>query len=418
MKTKRRFLSLTLMLFLLVFSLAPAFATPGDSLLIDETDLFDSEERQVLKKRLNQLSETYQFDFMIAIVDQYDTVKLSDHAAIVYEDRFGSAHDGAILALALEAGKISLVPYGSALDLFSDEDLDAILDRIIPSLNENRNLEAMELAIDLVETVLRDQSGGAGFGATPSQTVPLIPKGSYIKDLPRVVDQGDFLTPEEEADLERLLRRFVEEGKIDVAIVLVRGYPQSTIKEFADDYFDYQGYGFDTEANGALLAVSIEPGNREVWLSTHKYGEVIFTESGVEEMLDRVVPHLKNADYKKAGEVFAQVVREYLKAAEDGTPYDPAKDAEALQGLFIAAGIAFVVTAIVMGIWYSTMKNIRRATDASGYSDPTGLKLTYQQDVYLHTSVTRVRKQSSNSSGGGGGSSSSGRSHGGGGRSF
>ena len=97
---------------------------------------------------------------------------------------------------------------------------------------------------------------------------------------------------------------------------------------------------------------------------------------------------------------------------------------------FGGAGIGGIIAGVLAGAvrtgtMKSKMKTIRSATTANDAVVPGTFKLRRQNDVYINTTVTRVKRESSSSGGGGhssyhsSSSGSSGRSHGsGGGRKF
>ncbi len=86
--------------------------------------------------------------------------------------------------------------------------------------------------------------------------------------------------------------------------------------------------------------------------------------------------------------------------------------------LIIAAIVGLIIAAIHVGKLKRELISVESRQEANDYIVPNSMNLTNQQDLYLYSTVTRIRRESSSSSGGGSHTSSSGRSHGGGGRSM
>ena len=81
--------------------------------------------------------------------------------------------------------------------------------------------------------------------------------------------------------------------------------------------------------------------------------------------------------------------------------------------LLIGLAVGLVVALIITGIWKRQLKSVRSKSAAADYVLPGSLQITGSQDLYLYSTVTKVKRQQSSSSG-----SSSGRSHSGGGGGF
>ena len=77
-----------------------------------------------------------------------------------------------------------------------------------------------------------------------------------------VEDAAGLLTQEEIDDLQSEAERLYELYGRDVVIVTTNDTDGKSAMEFADDYFDYNGYSDE----GLLLLVDM--GNREWWIST------------------------------------------------------------------------------------------------------------------------------------------------------
>lgn len=243
-------------------------------------------------------------------------------------------------------------------------------------------------------------------------------------DLPRLVDDSDLLTDGEEEYLLDRLDEVSEEYQCDVVIVTVDSLEGKTSREYADDFFDYNGYGFGDTYDGVFLLVSME--ERDYWISTTGYGIEVFTDAGLDYIEDEFVPYLSSGDYAKSFNTFVDLCEKFLIQAETGQPYDVNnKPFKILEWYYIplALIIGFVIAAIVVNIMKSSLTSVRNQKTATNYIRNGSMKITNQRENYLYHNVSKVRRDTSSSSSGrrGGSSthrSSSGRSHGGSGGKF
>lgn len=82
-----------------------------------------------------------------------------------------------------------------------------------------------------------------------------VPAGS---ELPRLVDDADILTDSEEKELNQQLDTVSEEQECDVIIVTVDSLNGKTVEEYADDYYDDNGYGYGENDSGILFLVAMD----------------------------------------------------------------------------------------------------------------------------------------------------------------
>ena len=64
------------------------------------------------------------------------------------------------------------------------------------------------------------------------------------EDAPRLVDGADLLTDSEETALRDKLDEISERQQVDLVIVTTDSLEGKSPMEFADDFYDYNGYGF------------------------------------------------------------------------------------------------------------------------------------------------------------------------------
>lgn len=265
---------------------------------------------------------------------------------------------------------------------------------------------------------------------------------SFAADKDRFVDLCSLVSYDESFQLNDYLDRISEENGFDFVAVFVpdmgeQGY--TSIMEFADDYFDENGFGFGTEYDGVVLAVSMA--GRDYWISTSGYGITAITDYGIDYIENAVVPYLSDGDYYQAVKMFASSACELVQQARNGNVYDNYSYGEEdvyVNGdgavssrsfnwgshIFAALVIGIIVGLVVASVMKGNLKSVAMQRSAGNYVVPGSLNLTSSNDVFLYANVAAVPKPKDpppQSHSGGGSSvhmSSSGHSHGGGGGKF
>lgn len=224
----------------------------------------------------------------------------------------------------------------------------------------------------------------------------------------KVYDDANLFTNAEESSLREKAQRIAYEKNMDVVVVTTYNTLGKTSMEYADDFFDYNGFGYGSGYDGILLLIDME--HRIAWISTSGRAIRIFSDRRIDKILDKMEGHLKENRFYEAANAFLNEVEYYLSGGfKKSVRYIP-----------VYLGISFAAAGISVGVMGSHNKG-RKTVTANTYLVPDSLRLRENRDVYIRTSVTR-REISSGASGGSGRSTthtgSSGRVHGGGGRRF
>ena len=231
----------------------------------------------------------------------------------------------------------------------------------------------------------------------------------------RLVDGADLLTAEEEAALLGKLDEISVRQNMDVVIVTTNTLGGKTPMEYADDYYDYNGYGTD----GVLLLVSME--DRDWWISTSGYGITAFTDAGIEYIGEQFIWELGEGYYADAFNIFAQKCDEFITQARTGEPYDshnlPEDPFDPVFWLIASLIVGFVIALIATGIMRAKLKSVRTKYEAADYVRPGSMKVTQATEFFLYRDVSRTPRPKS-TNGSSTHTSSSGSSHGGGGGKF
>lgn len=226
-----------------------------------------------------------------------------------------------------------------------------------------------------------------------------------------VYDLADLLDPEEIDALETLIDK-VEAKKAYRIVVVTTDYNPGTAMAYADDFFDFNGFGED----GILFLLDMD--NREQWISTTGVCTEVsgekkssFSQNEIERILDKTTPWASDGDYYKCLEAFVKEVRNHENLVHTLIP----------TGTSVL--ISIVLTAIVFVALIMQHKAKAPMNIANYKVETKAFQVGVNRAVFMGTQThKRYIPPSSGSGGSGGGGgmhhSGSGRSHGGGGRGF
>ena len=224
---------------------------------------------------------------------------------------------------------------------------------------------------------------------------------------PRIVDEAQLLTWEEEQMLEDMALEFATAYSLDAVILTVDRLMGSTISSYADDYYDQMGYGVGSDRSGLILVVAME--ERELYIST--CGEAIqrLSDRELDGIIENISPNLSNGNYYDAFELFFGFTTLELDWENSTT------DVEVSNGInwmiSLVSGVA--VAAVIVWIMASCMNTKRKQHSAGDYLRQGSYDLKNRQDIFLYSQVSKVKREQNKSGGSSVHSSSGGTSHGG-----
>ncbi len=268
-----------------------------------------------------------------------------------------------------------------------------------------------------------------------------------VSGQPRVFDQAGLFSETEIIQLEEKIVQCRKSTKMDVVIVSAYADGERSAEEYADDYYDYGGFGAGKKASGVLLLYYMDgpgqPGG-ECYISTAGTLINMLTDERIESILDDVYGDLGNRDFAGATEHFLEDVKAYVKEGVESGQYTYDRDTGEIVRYhsirLYEVAIAMVIAGILAGSVCLDIKK-RYAMKQSSREVSNSLQ-AYRADCAFHFSVAGdkmvnkyvrsvpIPRNTSSGSGGRGHSgsssagrstihtSSSGRSHGGGGRRF
>lgn len=261
-------------------------------------------------------------------------------------------------------------------------------------------------------------------GGAPLLATPVLAEESSKVSKDYVVDNADLLTQTEENELSEKLQDISDELQFDVVVVTTNSTGSKTATEYADDYFDYNGYGRGSNNDGALFLVDM--GDRKWAISTSGYGIEAIVDSALNDMEEEIVPYLKSGDYDGAFNEFADLTYDIVNDAKNGKSYSNSTTSTTKNhknigtNLIVAFSIGAGISLIIILVYRSKLKPVKFQKEAKEYIVPGSFNLRRSDDVFLYFNITKVPIPKNNDSDDSGSfhSSSSGSSHGGSSGSF
>lgn len=426
-------ISAIIMILVICFSFSvPAFAA-ATSYVVDQSGALTDREL----KDLNGLGETFAnstgCDILYAFTNDEDIDKF------VQDTDLGKCENGILMVENSDFWDV--YTYGEPQSYLSDDDVDALRDAYEngdDANNADSFFKCIAAYMYKADKLVREKSasGNAESSVVENSNSTVKNIGGYkttvgknntliLENRTRVVDMAELMDDSEKSFLLSKLDEISERQKVDVVVVTVNTLDKKTPADYADDFYDYNGYGFGAGKDGILLLVSME--DRDWYISTTGYGITAITDKGIEYISDKFLPELSDGDYYESFVEYADQCDKFITQAKTGKPYDvgnmpkepfPVFSA-VVTGLLVGLISALVITSMMMG----KLKTVRMQLSASDYVKNGSMKVTHRQDQFLYSHVNKIRRETQSSShGGGGGSSthisSSGSSHGGGGGKF
>ncbi|MBC2575349.1 TPM domain-containing protein [Peptostreptococcus canis] len=233
-----------------------------------------------------------------------------------------------------------------------------------------------------------------------------------LSNKPNVFDQAQILNEDTESKLNKISKDIKSKYNADVVFVSVETLSDKTATEYADDFFNNNGYGADNDKNGIVFLVSV---NERKWaISTNGESIDTFTDIGQKYIMDKVATALKDDDFDLAYLTFGRDVADFYRQAATGSPYDKSNLDLPKTGkdYLYAALVAIIPTVIIMGVLFGQLKSVGSEKKAIAYLDDSDKKLRVVSERYVRTSVTRTKKSDNNSGSSTHSNSSGGRSGG------
>lgn len=211
-----------------------------------------------------------------------------------------------------------------------------------------------------------------------------------------VLDYANLMTSEEKATLESQAQALGSTYALDVVLLTVPSLMGNSAQDFADDFYDNNGYGQD----GILFLLDM--GSRQWHISTSGTAVDMLSDRDLMEIEERVIPSFSEGRFYTGFSRFLTILPNYL-AVESNSGIN----------VFSSLLIGAAISGIAILIMRSTMNTKKPQRSAVSYETDGSYHLRTHQDLFLYSNISKRPRPQNNSSGSSVHRSSSGRSHGG-----
>lgn len=238
-----------------------------------------------------------------------------------------------------------------------------------------------------------------------------------------VIDNAGLLSDSEKAELSQKLENLKNELQFDIAVVTTNSTEGKDIQSYAEDYYDYGGFGYGEGLVGTLIVLDM--GSSEVYMTVTEQGSR-FTDDKIDSVTESMLADLQNGDYAAAFNVFADSVKkfasyeqaenDYVYAGDYDYDYDSDYSDEdiTLGDCVIIAVIGGLIIALCVTLpMVFSLKSVKAHSGAKNYQRAGSFSLTLSTERFLYSHVTKRKKDPPKSSGGGGNASATVRRGGG-----
>lgn len=354
-----------------------------------------------LETYAQQIEDNYGYSVLLSVIDGVGTEGTFGYCEDLYNAN-AAEENGIALTYNYGDNKYAFYCAGEAENLFTTDIQNNVL--WYAFAYTETYYEGAYAYLAAVEEIVSKAPAATKPVTDAPETEPTTEFVPVDRTLSLVEDYADVLTDSEEADLLAKLEALGTANDIEVGVVTVDSYEGKNPQAFADDFYDYNGYGYGENDDGFIVVFNTGKGdgNRNLAISTHGKGIDLLTDMEIDVIIEMMITPIKNGDFAGA---FDNFVSECENAVDTSV---------SLLAIPLAIAIGFGLAFLIVKIQASKLKTVVQKADAADYVG--NVVLTYQNDQFMYRNVTSSPKAKSDSSSTH--TSSSGRTHGGGNKSF
>ena len=243
-----------------------------------------------------------------------------------------------------------------------------------------------------------------------------------VNEEEKIYDFADLYTDEEEKNLYSAVYDYTQRRNLDLVIVTINDNFEST-QEYADDFYDYNNFGYGSDRDGLLFLVDME--NRYVYISATGGAMTLYPDNECDMITEQVYTYFSDQNYYDGTYQMIKTLDTYYEISYNDSNIDEYKYNTAdVNYLYV---FIFAIVCTIIGIVILIKRNdlVKVATTSEEYYDKGSKGVHRIKDVVIGHHVTKhaIEHDTGSSSHGGGFSggghiSSSGSSHTGGGHKF
>ncbi len=218
-----------------------------------------------------------------------------------------------------------------------------------------------------------------------------------------VIDTADLLTEEEEDNLAAKIEEISGKHQSAIVILTVNSLGDRSVSGYADDFYDYNGFGYGENHDGIIFIISME--TREWFFDTTGSARKAYDDEELQSIFDSLSSDLSEGNYYSAFNTFVSKCDYYLQDYYDESHFSTGN-------LLVCLAVGLGLSILTLLFFIGQLKTVHPAKGAAGYSQK-GLNLTVRNDRFLHHHITKTKIQKDSDGGSSSHTGSSGTSHGG-----
>jgi uncharacterized protein len=236
----------------------------------------------------------------------------------------------------------------------------------------------------------------------------ILPAPLFAKN--HIVDNAELLSKEEILELEKLAETIALNYKFELVILTVKDIGGASPMDYADSYFDRNGYGIGENRDGCIFLQVTE--SRDYWFSTSGRGINVLNPTAYSKLDSAVLSYFKINSPAGAYYSFISTWETFLALDAQGRSFNFFYRYNIIL-VIIAWVISLLTGLVVIMSWKKQMNTALAKEQADNFIVPGSLTFTRQTDRFIYSTVTKTAIPKPTTSSTGAHKSSSGRSHGG-----
>ncbi|MBQ3075318.1 MAG: TPM domain-containing protein [Clostridia bacterium] len=173
----KKLISVLLALLICLSLVCSVSAVSKETRLFDGADLLTSQEEAALKKRMDEISEAYKVEIVIATVNTTEGIPAAEYAVSYYDKGgfgFGEDRDGVQLFLSMEGRDWRIDSFGLGADAVSVDDIEFFGELIVPYLKADAFNDAFNTFLDECEYEINGEINGFPFDFVTNFLISLV----------------------------------------------------------------------------------------------------------------------------------------------------------------------------------------------------------------------------------------------------
>ena len=207
----------------------------------------------------------------------------------------------------------------------------------------------------------------------------------------KIYDYADLYTDIEEEKLYKKINEFIDNTKIDVAIVTTNNTNNYLISDYAYNFYDYNNFKND----GIVFVICVASGTPEIFMgnSGDENSEVfaIYNDNRINEILKYIYPTIKSGKYYSATSTYIKILDGFFNINRDGD-YKVSEEGEIvkvipwIEMIILSATISFILIMICIFLLKKNKKIVYQGVLASKIDNST-LNVKLEKDQFLNSVI-------------------------------